>query len=144
MFNADVYQFDNERDADQTPADYQQAAMFYQRTYPALTWISCGMETGQPSWWQGVQDAGGLPGFSGFAVHPYNKNPDQVYNLLGQYQAITPNLDLWVTEWARPEAQIPRMQRILRSNAVHDLWFCEDCQAPDGPWPAPPLIFRAS
>src|SRR2546425_2840248 len=43
MSNADVYQFDNERDMDQSPGDYQAAATFYQRTYPSLNWISCGM-----------------------------------------------------------------------------------------------------
>ncbi len=127
---ADVYQFDNERDLDQSPADYQREATFYQRTYPDKTWISCGMASGNPAWWRGVQTAGGLPGFSGFAVHPYAKTPDQAGKLLQQYQALTPALDCWVTEWARPQAEIPRMQKVLRERCVHDFWFCSDCGVP--------------
>jgi hypothetical protein len=142
MGNADVYQFDNERDLGQSAADYQAEATFYQRTYPDLTWISCGMASGQPAWWKAVQAAGGLPGYSGYAVHPYNKTPDQAASLLDQYKRITPNLDLWVTEWARPAAEIPRFQFMLRSRAVHDLYFCEDCGVPG--FQAPPLIIARS
>src|SRR5437870_5670949 len=141
MSNADVHQFDNERDMDQSPGDYRAAATFYQRTYSNLTWISCGMASGQTPWWRNVQLAGGLPGFSGFAVHPYNKTPDQARTLLKSYQSITPQMDCWVTEWNRPAAEIPRMQKMLRENTVRSFWFCSDCGVPG--FEEMPLIGRA-
>ena len=142
MTNADIYQFDNERDLDQSAADYQAQATFYQRTYPGLTWISAGMASGNVQWWKDVQAAGGLPGFSGFDVHPYNKTASQAQVLIQAYQRITPNLDAWVTEWFRPDREVPGFQAMLRKNAVHDLWFCSDCGVTG--FHESPLILRAN
>jgi hypothetical protein len=137
--NADVHQFDNERDLDQSPSDYQLNATFYQRTYPHLNWIACGMAKGSPLWWRDVA-ALGLPGFSGFAVHPYGKTASQAATLINSYKSYTPNMDCWITEWVRPAAEIPGYQKMLRERAVHAFWFCEDCGV-EG-FSAPPLIFH--
>jgi len=122
----DVHQFGNEPDGPGgvPAAEYQQQATFYQRTYPQLNWIAAGLVSGQPDYWQAIQAAGGLPGFSGFDVHPYAKTASETHQLLSAYAAITPDLPVWVTEWNRPAAEVPAFAAMLKRDTVGHAWFC--------------------
>lgn len=128
---ADAYQIGNEPDAAsnsgpnaKSPADFVAWWNLYRDTYPDLTMIGPGLASGQPWYWQQIQSAGGLRGAAGFAVHPYNKDAYNAGLLLQQYEAITPNLALWVTEWNRPVADIPEFKEMLRTDATMDAFFC--------------------
>jgi hypothetical protein len=86
--------------------------------------IGAGLASGQTGYWQGIQYAGGLPGCSGFAVHPYAKTAPLAKALLQRYQAITPTLPCWVTEWNRPPAEVPGFAAMLRQTVAMSAWFC--------------------
>jgi hypothetical protein len=126
---ADVYQGGNEPDVAGTgdsmsPGAYVAYWNLYRKTYPELVMVGAGLGSGQISYWQQVQAAGGLQGASGFAVHPYAKTAVQAKTMLAAYQKITPSLPLWVTEWNRPPAEVPAFASMLRQVSVMDAWFC--------------------
>lgn len=75
--------------------------------------IGAGLGSGQTPYWRNVLNAGGLKGAAGFAVHPYAKTTAQAKTLLLQYQAITPALPIWVTEWSRPTAETAEFAAML-------------------------------
>ncbi len=125
---ADVYQVGNEPDVAGTgdsmsAADYVVHWNLYRETYPDVIMIGAGLASGQTSYWQAVQAAGGLKGAAGFAVHPYARTALSAAGLLKAYQKITPGLSLWVSEWHRPDAEIPAFATMLRANTVMSAWF---------------------
>lgn len=130
----DVWQFGNEPDVSGTadympdPVQYAAGFRFYQQTYPQLNWITAGLASGQPDYLRQVL-AAGVPGAIGYGVHPYGKKPEDVFQLLGQYWQVSPQglmlpSDLWVTEWHRPDAEIPGMVQVLRESAAFSAYFC--------------------
>jgi len=127
---ADVYQIGNEPDVPGTddsmsPAGYRSYFRLYRETYPDLTMIGAGLGSGQTSYWNTVIQGGGLPGASGFAVHPYAKTAQQARSLLNQYRTLSPSLPLWCTEINRPAAELPEFSAMLKSlPVVMWSWFC--------------------
>lgn len=129
----DVYQIGNEPDSPGESSwgmaadHYLEEARIYRETYPDLTLIAAGLTSGNTSYWRTVGPLIEQMGYSGFAVHPYGKNPLQAEALLKRYQAITPGLPLWVTEWHRSADEIPAYRAMLRRIGVAvDAWFCWD------------------
>lgn len=127
----DAYQIGNEPDGQgessykMPPDQYLEEARIYRETYPDLFMLAAGLVSGDVAYWRLIGPKMEVLGYQGFAVHPYGKTPDQAEALLKRYQAITPKLRLWVTEWHRPPAEIPDWKAMLRRiGVVGDAWFC--------------------
>jgi hypothetical protein len=114
----------------------------YRQTYPDLVMIGAGLASGQSSYWQQIQAAGGLQGASGFSVHPYNKTAAQAESLLKAYQKITPGLQTWVTEWHRPTAEVVPFATMLQANRTMHAWYAFGGQ-PDPQFNSTPTQLRA-
>jgi hypothetical protein len=127
---ADVYQIGNEPDVlgtkdSMSPVGYRSYFRLYRETYPDLTMIGAGLGSGQTNYWALVEQGGGLPGASGFAVHPYAKKAPQARLLLNQYRTFSPNLPLWCTEINRSAAELPEFVAMLKTLPVAMwAWFC--------------------
>jgi hypothetical protein len=127
---AEFFQIGNEPDVPGTgdtmsAASYVEYWNLYRNTYPDVPMIGAGLGSGQAAYWRSVQSAGGLHGAAGFGVHPYAKDATGARALLRQYQNITPNLSLWITEMNRPSGELPEFTTMLRTlPVVMWAWFC--------------------
>lgn len=83
------------------------------RPYASVPVIGAGLGSGDTNYWRQVQNAGGLRGAAGYAVHPYAKTAGQALSLLTAYRAVTPTMSCWVTEWARPTREIAEFRAML-------------------------------
>lgn len=65
-----------------------------------------------------------VDGITGYGVHPYAKDADAARVLLREYRARFPALDVWVTEWNRPAAEIAAFTRMLEEEQIPvACWF---------------------
>jgi hypothetical protein len=134
--DVEMIQIGNEPDCDgpsswtRTPHEYLEDWRIYRETYPGLPMIAAGLASGQVSYAEEV--ASGLFDCAALAVHPYNKNRTEAYDLLLAYRRVRPDLALWVTEWFRETDQLVPFGRMLKVAADASFWFCASDGMVDG------------
>jgi hypothetical protein len=132
----DLYQLGNEPDVagtgDSKTADEYSAwyKLYYDtwfvagRALAGVPVITAGLASGNTAYWRALR--GRVPWASGMAVHPYGKTPAQAADLIRSYQAITPGLPVFVTEWHQPTDVIPAYVMMLNQLAgvAGHAFFC--------------------
>jgi hypothetical protein len=141
LANADLHEIRNEIDIASpssegviAPGDYQQQVIDYAGSNPGLKFTLGSLAAGDysASYLRSILPVLQDPNLSnviGFSIHPYGKSLADTKTLIATHQqacrdVLGRELQVFVTEWNRPAAEIPGYDWWLRQNTGGAWWFC--------------------